>query len=526
MERLKELEEKRRQLKELRERRKQATVLTGERVLTASARGQQPATAAMVSVSVQTDIEEEGTARGPEPAYHRRKEVITYDKGVQTEQIERDLEQEDDSAAAVDTVIVENSSEVEDVHARLELAKPVVVEDAAATLNDASFARLETFAPGAGEQPVPEQQDRHGPMQWAMVSENVPADSDCECVAQEHDPSKGILVVAYVRLPPAARRYASDETAWSVVNVVKCDSASGRNGQLVDLVEFRGTRVVGATILRRDHHESQVVSILLATSTGKTTLYELRLKQKHAAPAAYVVQRNMIARHYFQHPVVAVLETSSVRGQERVLVAADDGTIAELSCLDLSVLRAPRRLRPVPLSRLLALEAQDESSAYSQRLKRLAKFDEVGVACVAYTREDPQHVWVGAEDGGIYKVDWDQPGPLCLALDNNGFQPVESHSTRVTGLEFYQDDARRLMLLLSCSTDWTVRLWDARAGEAAAAGAPLQLGAPVLGARWLGAAADGGRSLRCSVWCADGRHVIAEWVFDRDSSLYTAVIIS
>lgn len=40
MERLKELEEKRRQLKELRERRKQATVLTGERVLTASARGQ------------------------------------------------------------------------------------------------------------------------------------------------------------------------------------------------------------------------------------------------------------------------------------------------------------------------------------------------------------------------------------------------------------------------------------------------------------------------------------------------------
>lgn len=138
MERLKELEEKRRQLKELRERRKQATVLTGERVLTASARGQQPATAAMVSVSVQTDIEEEGTARGPEPAYHRRKEVITYDKGVQTEQIERDLEQEDDSAAAVDTVIVENSSEVEDVHARLELAKPVVVEDAAATLNDAS----------------------------------------------------------------------------------------------------------------------------------------------------------------------------------------------------------------------------------------------------------------------------------------------------------------------------------------------------------------------------------------------------
>ena len=277
MERLKELEEKRRQLKELRERRKQATVLTGERVLTASARGQQPATAAMVSVSVQTDIEEEGTARGPEPAYHRRKEVITYDKGVQTEQIERDLEQEDDSAAAVDTVIVENSSEVEDVHARLELAKPVVVEDAAATLNDASFARLETFAPGAGEQPVPEQQDRHGPMQWAMVSENVPADSDCECVAQEHDPSKGILVVAYVRLPPAARRYASDETAWSVVNVVKCDSASGRNGQLVDLVEFRGTRVVGATILRRDHHESQVVSILLATSTGKTTLYELSL---------------------------------------------------------------------------------------------------------------------------------------------------------------------------------------------------------------------------------------------------------
>ncbi|CAI4057826.1 hypothetical protein SUVZ_02G5930 [Saccharomyces uvarum] len=532
MERLKELEEKRRQLKELRERRKQASVLTGERVLTA--RGQQPATTAMVSVSVQTDLEEDGTARGPEPAYHQRKEVVTYDKGIQTDPIGRDLEQENDSAAAAAAnVIVENSSEIEDVQVRLELAKPVVVEDAAATLNDASFARLETFAPGAGagEQALlhPEQQDCDGLMQWAMVSESVPLDSDSELVAQEFDPAKGILVVAYVRLPPAARRYASDETAWSVVNVVKCDSANGRNGLLVDLVEFRGTRVMSATILRRDHHESQVVTILLTTFTGKTTLYELRLKQKqkHEAPAAYVVQRNMIARHYFQHPVVAVLETSSVPGQERVIVAADDGTIAELSCLDLSVLRAPRRLRPVPLSRLLALDAEDESSEYSQRLKRLAKFDEVGVASMAYTREDPQHVWVGAEDGGIYKVDWDQPGPLCLALDNNGFQPVESHSTRVTELEFYQDDARRLMLLLSCSTDWTVRLWDVRAGgaAAAAAGAPLQLGTPVLGARWL-CAADGGRSLRCSVRCADGRHVIAEWVFDSDSSLYTAVVIS
>ncbi|QID83794.1 dynein intermediate chain [Saccharomyces pastorianus] len=532
MERLKELEEKRRQLKELRERRKHASVLSSETVLAAS--GRRPATPTptptptMVSVSVQTDMEEAGTALRAVPAHHRRKEVITYDKGIQTEQIGPDQEQEDEGALATAVaLVVENSSKVEDVQVRLELAKPVLVEDAAATLNDASFARLETFAPGAGEQSLRDtQQDLDGPMQWAMVSESVQLDSGCERVAQEYDPAKGILVVAYVRLPPAARRYASDETVWSVVNVVKCDSANGRNGQLVDLVEFRGTRVMSATILRREHHESQVVSILLTTFTGKTTLYELRLKQKYEAPAAYVVQRNMISRHYFQHPVVAVLETSSVRGQERVLVAADDGTVAELSCLDLSVLRAPRRLRPVPLSRLLALD--DESSAYLQRLKRLAKFDEVGVASVAYTREDPQHVWVGAEDGGIYKVVWDQPGPLCLALDNNGFQPADCHSARVTGMAFCQDDARRLMLLLSCSTDWTVRLWDVRAGEAAA-GAPLQLGAPVLRVRWLGVGGivdGGGRSLRFTVWCADGRHVVAEWAFDSESSLYTAVVIS
>ncbi|EJS42183.1 pac11p [Saccharomyces arboricola H-6] len=548
MERLKELEEKRRQLKELRERRKQASLLTSSDAMPASITpyGQQAAaTTTMVSVSVQTEMEEDLKTREPgsEPDFvlHRSKKVITYDKGIQTDQIEPELQRQDESASDDDNdnstatatdidaaVVKEDNTELEDADAqpRLELAKPVLIEGAAATLNDASFARLETIGPASGERALSDRhQERDGPMQWTMVSENIPSASECERIAQEYDAAKGILVVVYVRLPPADRQYASDEAAWSAVNVVKCDGADGRGGQLVDVVEFRGTRIMTATILRRDHSESQVVSILLTTFTGKTVLYELRLKQKREVPAVYVVQRNMIARHYFQHPVVAVVETSCVQGQERVMVAANDGSMAELSCLDLAVLRRPQRLRPVPLSQLLSLE--DDSCAYTQRLTRLAKFEEVGVTSMAYTREEPQYVWVGAEDGGIYKVEWDQSGPLCLALDNNGFQSKESHSSRVTGLEFYGSGARRLMLLLlSCSTDWTVRLWDAQAGETAAA-RPLLLRAPVLRARWLGRGDDDdGRTLRCEVWCADGQRVVAEWVFDPDTSLYTATLIS
>ncbi|CAI4059457.1 hypothetical protein SKDZ_04G6790 [Saccharomyces kudriavzevii ZP591] len=538
MERLKELEEKRRQLKELRERRKQASLLPGNEAMPNLGSRQLigvQAAVTMVNVAVQTEMEEDSRVPEPEPAYRRHREVITYDKSIQTDQIEEDLHREDDSAKASNAVLAaaaaaaraeEDNSKDEDAQPRLELAKPVLIEGVAATLNDASFARLEALAPAPGERASASmQQDGDGSMLWAMVSENVQSESDCERIAQEYDRGKGILVVVYVRLPPAGRQYASDEAAWSVVNVVKCESANGRNGQLVDVMEFRGTRIMNATILRRGHHESQVVSILLTTFTGKIILYELQLKQKkqEAKPAVYIVERNMIARHYFQHPIVAVLETSSVHGQEKMLVAASDGSITELSCLDLAVVRKPQQLRPVPLSQLLSLD--DDVSTYIERLKLLAKFEEVGVASVAYTREDPQHIWVGGEDGGIYKVFWDQSGPLYLVLDNNRFQTGETHSARVTGLEFYQDGAQRLVLLLSCSTDWTVRLWDARAGKAII-NAPLALGAPILRARWLDDDEEDSRALRCQVWCADGRHVVVEWVFDPETSLYTAAVIS
>ncbi|CAI4038339.1 hypothetical protein SMKI_04G6830 [Saccharomyces mikatae IFO 1815] len=528
MERLKELEEKRRQLKELRERRKQTSLFPAIEAMGNLPIGVQAKTT-MVSVSVQTEKEETSKTQEPEPTYPRRKEVVTYDKGIQTDRVEQELQQEDDisTAAAAATMVVENSNtKSEDTQPRLELAKPFLIEEAAATLNDASFAQLEAAVSATGDEASSEmQQDADGPMQWSMVSKNVRSEADCHLIAQEYDPQKGILVVVYVRLPPIDHQYASNEAAWSVVNVVKCDSANGCNGLLVDMAEFRGTRIVTATILRRNHQESQVVSILLTTLTGKVILYELRLKQKNQeAPVVYVVQRNMVARHYFHHPVMAVLETSAVRGQEKVLVAADNGTIIELSCLDLTLLRKPQQLRPVPLSQLLSLET--ENSAYIARLQRLAKFDDVGIASVAHSHEDPQHVWIGGEDGGIYKVFWDQPGPLYLAINNNGFQPVECHSTRVTALEFYWDDARRLMLLLSCSTDWTVRLWDARAGKTAIE-RPLLLGAPVLRARWL-EHDEGGNSriLRCGVWCADGRYVVVKWAFDSNMSLYTATVIS
>ncbi|AJV15575.1 Pac11p [Saccharomyces cerevisiae YJM1478] len=532
MERLKQLEEKRRQLKELRERRKQASLFPGSETM-----GHHPtevhAKATMVSVSVQTDMEEGSKIQEPQSAYLRRKEVITYDKGIQTDQIEEEQLQENENHTTTDAVAIEttaadenNNDKAENDQPRLELAKPFLVEEAAATLSNASFARLEAEVSASGQQaPSNMQQDKDNLMQWNMVSENLQSETDCDCIAQEYDPGKGVLVVVYLRLPPADLQYASSEAAWSVVNVVKCDNASGRNGLLIDMVEFRGTRIMTATILRRYHPESNVISILLATFTGKIILYELRLKQKKPeTPVVYVVQRNMVARHYFQHPVVAVIETSSVQDQERVLVAADNGNIMELSCLDLTVLRKPQQLRPVPLSQLLSLE--NDTCTYKERLQRLAKFDEVGIACMAYTSEDPQYVWIGGEDGGIYKVFWDQPGPLYLSLDNNGFQPAENHSTRVTGLEFHWDDARRLMLLLSCSTDWTVRLWDARAGKAII-GAPLLLGGPVLRARWLEHnGGENSRTLRCQVWCADGRLVVVNWAFDAKTSLYTATVIS
>jgi dynein intermediate chain len=88
-----------------------------------------------------------------------------------------------------------------------------------------------------------------------------------------------------------------------------------------------------------------------------------------------------------------------------------------------------------------------------------ADVEEVAVACAAFQPAETAALWVGEEGGMLYRVDrYDQATSKAGVLH----QPLEGgHESLVTALHFHPME-RYKHLLLSCSADWTIKLWDAK----------------------------------------------------------------
>lgn len=523
MDKLQELEEKKRQLRELRERRQNH----GGIVSNLLQQGVQ--NPVMVSASVQTD--EVGTVESERQPV--RREMITYDKSIQVD-LAHELAINQDSVTIESPETSDGSIHKDDKQAddeseneslsqpQLKTLEPLLIEDQSNTVHDKSFSILEVLQEshrshandgGGGSYLTTEDPFEHV-LEWNSAL-NQQEGGRLICMSLDHYQE---LIVALFRSEPVTK-FSRLETTWSHVRIFKWDT-----GQMVDSIDFRGQSLLWAKFLRRNPF-SNVVPILITTYTGKTILCELRCVGNHQNKR---LERNLIIKNYHAHPIYAFDEYTNVaQGKERFLVASSNGIINELSPWNLSPYKDATSntqplwgttVEPPKASEIYNLNHVDEDDVeettkedlqqqcFTDHLLRVSLYDELAITSLAICPSNQEQIYVGTEDGGIYKLELSNltiNNSLLIHKSNHGFIPNEMkpafHSSHVVSLVFNQNE-----LLLSASLDWTCCLWDPKNNRKLE---QFDAGVPIISAEWL----DSNRSaiLTCQALLIVNWHITA-----------------
>ena len=216
-----------------------------------------------------------------------------------------------------------------------------------------------------------------------------------------------------------------------------------RSGHVIDSVLFQGQRLVRAKFISTPN--SKITTILLTCYNGRAILYELR---SVAYKSTFKIERNIIYKNFHHYPVFAILNENL--GDHSVLLASTSGQIKLLSTLDLT-LKQENNVKILPLSRTdlnysgKSLTLEDK---FNEHLLLTSLYDELSILCVLIVSSDMTSLYVGCEDGFIYKLGPlplkpDNNGTLKIDLRNNGFIPTQKfnsesdsifHSGPVTGM--------------------------------------------------------------------------------------------
>ncbi|CAR26299.1 hypothetical protein ZYGR_0H01080 [Zygosaccharomyces rouxii] len=502
MDKLQELEEKKRQLRELRERRQNHGGIISNLLQ------QSVQSPVMVSASVQTD--EVGTIKSEPQTVHR--EVITYDKSIQVDLPQESAAEQDSIAInvpeTIDESTQEDDKEADDqpknesvLQPQLKYLEPLVVEDQSNTVHDKSFSIFEILQESHGSHTFDggsAQPNTGDPFEHVVEWDSTltcPEGGRLICVSLDHYKD---LIVALFRSEPVAK-FNKMAATWSHVRVFKWDT-----GQMVDSIDFRGQTLLWAKFLRRNT-SSNVVPILITTYTGKTILCELRCVGNTQNKR---MERNLIIKNYHAHPIYAFDEYKNVaQGKERFLVASSNGIINELSPWNLSPYKDATSntqqlwetvVEPPKASEIYNLNHDDDDDdsiedmvkedlhqqCFTDHLLRVSLYDELAITSLAICPSNQEQIYVGTEDGGIYKLELSNlttKNSLVIHQSNHGFIPNTMapafHSSHVVSLHFDQNE-----LLLSASLDWTCCLWDpknnCKLGQ-------FDVGTPIISTEWL-----------------------------------------
>lgn len=99
------------------------------------------------------------------------------------------------------------------------------------------------------------------------------------------------------------------------------------------------------------------------------------------------------------------------------------------------------------------------------------KTDEISITCLDFPASETSTFWIGTEEGSIYQANRFDRASSKSGLNND--EIYKSHSGPVTGLHFHPGSGSIDFsdLFLSCSVDWTVKLWRGKgAGHRAGTG--------------------------------------------------------
>lgn len=501
MNRLTELEEKRRQLEQLRERRASGR---GESLVDQLLQGIEPGgrsdNGPMISTAIQTDPYEgppyTHSALSVDEPQVMGKRVITYDKMVQTTAIQTEEvdtghdNSEEESNSTCDSAVV----------SRIDLLPSLVVEDQHNTVNVKSFSLQEVLSDSFPQKETwTDGKRKSGILPIHSWNAGLEVRPGTEIRPVSLDRAGNLVAIVFQSLP--IDRYNVLMTPWSYLFVLKWDA-----NQVIDRIEFRGQIITMAKFLRKETH-SDVVSLLVTSHTGKTILTELRCVGD--PESSKKLERNMISKNFFCSPIPALEEyRKAPQGHERFLAASSTGVLNELSSLDLSIyedatsskppLSSVKLVSPRP-SELVTLEDNEDEddtdkqetaeNLFRHHLLKVSLFDALAISAISLSPSDSRSVYIGTEDGGIYRLNLDkvQNGILKVPPTNNGFLPINStdsddslpmfHSSHVTALSHNEDE-----LLMSASLDWTCSLWDPSHSSKLGT---IDMGSPVIDAAWL-----------------------------------------
>lgn len=497
MDKLQELEEKKRQLKELRERRRNHGGLVNYLLQSA-----QTSNNAMISTSVQTDaVESTEYQFTPNNLSEPPKEVVTYEKAIQVDLSETLRELTSTPTTQVPTPLEKPLEAIEESRIQPEASpphvltelEPLLVEGQQNSIHNKSFSILEVLKKSNCASFVTGKKEGFQFEHAATWDSKLFPHEHSQLICVSLDYHDELMVAVFQSLP--LQKFATTAITWSHVNVFRW----GTN-QVVDSIEFRGQTVLGARFLRR-RAKSNVISILLTTYTGKTILHELKCMGSDQYKR---MERNLIVKNYHAHPIYAFDEFDDVPlGKERFLVASTNGVINELSSLDLSVYRdatsntqsiSQVMVEPPRASEICELGQSDDENekdakddtkqqCFTDHLLKVALSGELAITSLAISRSNQDMLYLGTEDGGIYRVlltEMDHH-KIKVSKVNHGFLPCESppafHSSHVVALTYNTQD-----LLLSASLDWTCCLWDPKNNCKLSS---IDVGTPIIAIQWV-----------------------------------------
>ncbi|SCU79168.1 LANO_0A05314g1_1 [Lachancea nothofagi CBS 11611] len=485
------LEEKRKKLQELRERRRQ-----GQRPISDSSRDDLvnhllnsnnnenlPQPLEMVNIATQTEETENLTKL--ESTNNDFPTLLTYERAVQTDPVEFKEPDEANQEANTETSFLDDTGEdssflEEGPISQVRNVVPHVVEDQSLTVGVKSFSLLEALDKTKASLTEKEIQN----VQHFRISHILDPDSavhgEMRCVWVDYYAELALVVLQETQT-------SQDQSSNSIVSVYKLSTA-----ELVDTVVFRGQAFLRGQFIRRKR--TAVTSALLTSYNGKTILYEIRAVPQ--SNGALGIERNLIVRNFHHYPVFAVWQHHTV--DPRVLVGSTDGTVSELDILRMELYRDPAsaqhtshfKILPVSPSSLLLSEefGAELRSGFQRQLDKQSAYDEVAITSMITMPQDPTVVYVGCEDGGIYKINHCELNSDSTVIDtnNNGFVPKINtendeifHALPITGL-YNCDNAPNLML--SSAMDWECKVWDVVNNEKVAT---IELDYPVINCEWV-----------------------------------------
>ena len=366
-----------------------------------------------VEISVQTDDVNEFELGAVKEA------VITYDIGIQTDEYDGKHEiMEDGHLPSLDLIeqqvstsdITETKEDKEVVEKDVFAFGNVVSAEDYATLKKETFSLQETIEAAALKSSSHQIAGDGKISMYLSISPKVAIDSTSEARVISSD-VLGNLLVTVIHL---VTKYVKS----SLVQITHVSS-----GEVLDTVLFQGQNVVRSKFI--DNPNSKITSVVLSCYTGKLILYELRTVKINNS---FQVERNIVSTNYHHYPVLSIIIPKF--NDHSILAASTNGQLKLISTLDLSLKEDDDvKIIPIPRTDLsYSTEQTKKDNKYYQHLLIMSLYDELSIISMLLLPSDPSSIYLGCEDGFIYKVcqlplKGDNKGCYKISEGNNGFIP-------------------------------------------------------------------------------------------------------